>query len=70
MRQLAFIDSLTGLPNRRLLIELLDKAVLRSQRHQQFGALLFLDLNHFKFVNDNYGHAVGDQLLVEVARRL
>ncbi|MBA4215818.1 MAG: diguanylate cyclase [Proteobacteria bacterium] len=70
VRQLAFIDSLTGLPNRRLLIELLDKAVLRSQRHQQFGALLFLDLNHFKFVNDNYGHAVGDQLLVEVARRL
>lgn len=70
VRQLAFIDSLTGLPNRRLLIELLDKAVLRSQRHQQFGALLFLDLNHFKFVNDNYGHAVGDQLLIEAARRL
>lgn len=70
VRQLAFIDTLTGLPNRRLLIELLDKAVLRSQRHQQFGALLFLDLNHFKFVNDNYGHAVGDQLLVEAARRL
>ncbi|MBI3349299.1 MAG: diguanylate cyclase [Burkholderiales bacterium] len=70
VRQLAFIDTLTGLPNRRLLIELLDKAVLRSHRHQQFGALLFLDLNHFKFVNDNYGHAVGDQLLIEAARRL
>jgi len=70
VRQLAFIDTLTGLPNRRLLIELLEKAVLRSHRHQQFGALLFLDLNRFKFVNDNYGHAVGDQLLVEAARRL
>jgi len=70
VRQLAFIDTLTGLPNRRLLIELLDKAILRSQRHQTFGALLFLDLNQFKFVNDNYGHAVGDQLLVEAARRM
>jgi diguanylate cyclase (GGDEF)-like protein/PAS domain S-box-containing protein len=70
IRNLAFYDPLTQLPNRRLLIERLGLALGASARHRRRGALLFLDLDYFKVLNDTEGHDVGDQLLVEVARRL
>ena len=70
VRQLAFYDALTELPNRRMLADRLNQALLSNQRSQHFGALLFLDLDNFKPLNDTHGHAVGDLLLVEVARRL
>ncbi|MDP3482010.1 MAG: EAL domain-containing protein [Sulfuricella sp.] len=68
--QLAFYDPLTHLPNRRLLMDRLRQAMAVNMRSGQHGALLFLDLDHFKMINDTQGHAVGDQLLIEVARRL
>jgi diguanylate cyclase (GGDEF)-like protein/PAS domain S-box-containing protein len=68
--QLAFYDPLTGLPNRRLLLDRLNRAMAASARDGQFGAVLLLDLDRFKTLNDTRGHEVGDQLLVEVARRL
>jgi diguanylate cyclase (GGDEF)-like protein/PAS domain S-box-containing protein len=68
--ELAFYDPLTGLPNRRLLLDRLNHAMAASAREGQFGAMLLLDLDHFKTLNDTRGHDVGDQLLVEVARRL
>ena len=70
IHQLAFYDPLTQLPNRRLLIERLRQAMEKSLRSGRHGALIFLDLDHFKVVNDTKGHAIGDQLLIEVARRL
>lgn len=70
VQHMAFHDSLTGLPNRRLLLDRLETALTASARHQQQGALLFLDLDHFKALNDGYGHDVGDLLLQEVAQRL
>jgi len=70
VRQLAFYDALTELPNRRMLADRLNQALLSNQRSHHFGALLFLDLDNFKPLNDTHGHAVGDLLLVEVARRL
>ena len=63
-------DPLTGLPNRALLEELLDRAVARGRRSQHTAAVLFADLDGFKSVNDRYGHQVGDQLLHAVASRL
>lgn len=69
-RQLAFFDSLTGLPNRRLLNDRLNQAMAASRRSGCFGALLFIDLDNFKPLNDAYGHSVGDLLLIEVANRL
>ena len=63
-------DPLTGLPNRTLLVELLDRAVHRARRTQHVAAVLFIDLDGFKTINDNYGHDVGDELLVAVANRL
>jgi diguanylate cyclase (GGDEF)-like protein len=69
-RNLALHDALTGLPNRTLMLELLDHALQRDQRTEKSTAVLFLDLDDFKAVNDTYGHGVGDQLLVAVARRL
>ena len=66
----ALHDSLTGLPNRILLLDRLNVAVGRSRRRPTSLALLFLDLNGFKRVNDSFGHDAGDDLLVEVARRL
>jgi diguanylate cyclase (GGDEF)-like protein/PAS domain S-box-containing protein len=68
--ELAFYDPLTGLPNRRLLLDRLHQAVAASARSGRFGAVLLLDLDHFKTLNDTRGHDVGDALLVEVARRL
>ena len=66
----ALYDALTELPNRRLLLDRLDQALLTSKRSGLHGALLYVDLDHFKALNDTHGHAQGDQLLVEAARRL
>ncbi len=70
IHQLAFYDPLTKLPNRRLLLDRLQQAMAGSVRSGRYGALLFLDLDHFKTINDTQGHAMGDLLLIEVARRL
>jgi len=70
IRSLAFYDSLTGLPNRRLLAERLRQAMAASARSHRKGALLFIDLDGFKMLNDTLGHKTGDMLLQEVARRL
>ena len=70
IRQLAFIDPLTGLPNRRLLLDRLEQALAANQRSESFAALVYLDLDNFKPLNDEHGHGAGDLLLVEVARRL
>lgn len=70
MAHLAFHDALTGLPNRRLLTERLQRAIGSSSRTQQHGALMFIDLDQFKVLNDTHGHQMGDLLLQEVARRL
>ena len=67
---LAFYDPLTALPNRRLLIDRLGLALAASARSLQCGALLFLDLDHFKTINDTLGHGAGDLLLQQVASRL
>jgi diguanylate cyclase (GGDEF)-like protein/PAS domain S-box-containing protein len=70
IRRLAFHDSLTGLPNRRLLMDRLQQALAASARSGRRGALLFLDLDHFKWLNDTLGHDIGDALLREVGLRL
>lgn len=70
IRQLAFYDPLTNLPNRRLLGERLGMAMAASKRNGCYGALMFLDLDNFKSLNDSSGHEVGDLLLIEVAVRL
>ena len=70
IKQLAFHDSLTGLPNRRLLFDRLSQAMAANKRSTRFGALLLLDLDNFKPLNDIYGHDTGDKLLIEVAVRL
>ncbi|AYC34729.1 EAL domain-containing protein [Pseudomonas cavernae] len=70
IERLAYSDELTGLPNRRLLLDRLQHAMAREQREGCFGALLFIDLDHFKTVNDSLGHPVGDALLREVTARL
>jgi len=70
IRRLAFFDSLTGLPNRRLLFDRLAQALSQSRRTDSAGALLLIDLDQFKTLNDTLGHDIGDALLREVARRL
>ncbi len=70
IHQLAFFDALTNLPNRRLLDDRLSQTLLAIRRTGRFGALMFLDLDNFKPLNDTHGHAMGDLLLVEVANRL
>ena len=70
VRQLAFYDTLTNLPNRRLLNDRLAQSMSASKRSKSYGALLFLDLDNFKQLNDMYGHVVGDLLLIEAAIRL
>jgi diguanylate cyclase (GGDEF)-like protein/PAS domain S-box-containing protein len=69
IEQLAFYDSLTGLPNRALFLDRLEQTLVASKRHGGQGAILFLDLDRFKEINDSLGHAVGDMALVEVSRR-
>ena len=63
-------DFLTKLPNRKSMIERLQEELARAQRHGYLDAFLFLDLDGFKKINDNYGHHIGDKILVEVAKRL
>ena len=70
INQLAFYDPLTGLPNRRLLLDRLQQALAKHARGLQQGALLFIDLDNFKDLNDTLGHDMGDQLLQQVAERL
>jgi diguanylate cyclase (GGDEF)-like protein/PAS domain S-box-containing protein len=70
MSQLAQHDVLTGLPNRLLLNDRLDRAIATARRHDRMLAVLFMDLDGFKSVNDNFGHSAGDQLLQSIARRL
>jgi len=70
VHQLAYYDFLTGLPNRRLLTDRLNQAFARCVRHQHYGAVLCLDLNNFKGLNDSKGHQAGDELLQQVAFRL
>jgi diguanylate cyclase (GGDEF)-like protein len=67
---LAFFDALTNLPNRRLFMSNMEKALASDLRHKTNGALLYLDLDHFKTLNDSLGHDIGDELLIEVANRL
>jgi diguanylate cyclase (GGDEF)-like protein/PAS domain S-box-containing protein len=68
--RLAFFDALTQLPNRRFLLERLEQAVAQARSSGLCAALLFIDIDNFKTINDTRGHAAGDQLLVEVAQRL
>ena len=70
IRKLAFYDTLTQLPNRRLLADRLDQAMAAGKRSGRYGALMFVDLDNFKPLNDRHGHNMGDLLLIEAARRI
>ena len=70
IRQLAYYDNLTELPNRRLFLERLSQVMASRRAEAPLGALLFIDLDHFKVLNDTHGHVVGDQLLRDIALRL
>ncbi|MGZ5060092.1 MAG: sensor domain-containing protein [Methylobacter sp.] len=70
IKQLAYYDPLTSLPNRRLLLDRLQQALAVSTRSKKYGALLFIDLDNFKSLNDHLGHDMGDILLQQVAQRL
>ncbi len=70
IHRLAFFDVLTGLPNRRLLMERVERLLTHAREQAGHGALLFIDLDHFKYVNDARGHGIGDAVLRNVAGRL
>jgi len=70
IRRLAYFDELTKLPNRRLFLDRLNMAVARAKRHKERLAVMFLDLDHFKKINDTLGHYTGDKILIEAAERL
>ncbi|WP_196140315.1 sensor domain-containing diguanylate cyclase [Aliikangiella sp. G2MR2-5] len=70
LRRMAFYDPLTNLPNRRVLDERLEEENARCRRHNQKSAVFFIDLDDFKAINDKYSHGFGDDVLVEVAKRL
>ena len=70
IRNLAYFDPLTRLPNRRLMLDRLGHAMIAGNRSREFGALMILDLDHFKSINDTQGHDVGDRMLLEVAQRV
>lgn len=70
IRMLAYHDLLTGLPNRRLLIDRLQQALSACARHMRHGGMLLIDLDLFKNVNDRFGHTEGDRMLIETAKRL
>lgn len=70
VRQLAFYDTLTNLPNRRLLNDRISQCMAASERSGEYAALMFLDLDNFKPLNDRHGHEVGDLLLIEAAERI
>lgn len=70
IHHLAFYDALTLLPNRRLLNDHLRRAMATGTRNMQYAALLFIDLDNFKSLNDTQGHSIGDMLLIEAARRI
>lgn len=70
LERIAHFDALTGVPNRVLLIDRLDQAIAQAQRSGNLMAVCYLDLDGFKPVNDTYGHDIGDQLLIEVTRRI
>jgi len=67
---LAYHDSLTGLPNRNFFKQFLEKELLRAERHGKMVGLMFLDLDHFKHINDSFGHDAGDEILREAAKRI
>lgn len=69
-QRMALHDALTGLPNRRLMNDRLIKTIQSKERYPSFGAVLLMDLDHFKEVNDTLGHALGDELLRKIAQRL
>ena len=68
--KMALYDGVTGLANRSYLLTILDRAIVQSQRSRHYNALLFIDLDHFKEINDTKGHAMGDKVLCETARRI
>ncbi|WP_282941233.1 sensor domain-containing diguanylate cyclase [Paenibacillus sp. RC67] len=70
LTQLAYYDALTGLPNRRLFQDRYTQTLLSARRYQNRVAILYIDLDDFKQINDQYGHAIGDELLCKVASRL
>ena len=70
VRELSVVDALTGIANRRRFFEVAERDLLMASRQKRPAAALMIDIDHFKQVNDTYGHAVGDEVIVEVASRL
>lgn len=70
IERLAYHDALTGLPNRALFLDRLEQTLAASRRNRRYGAVLFVDLDHFKQINDVHGHAMGDAVLREIAHRV